>query len=109
MLWIHIHRVYPVGCFAGLLDELLDLLDVFRDVADGREVRGEVLHLGQLVLQGRDGVQQVPHYTAKDTIVYQSHEKDTSTPSFVRDLNVTQDNVSGHLESIVSRVPGPLT
>lgn len=52
---------YPIGCVSSLLDELLDPIDVIRDVGDGGELRAELLHLRDLILQRWDAVQQILH------------------------------------------------
>ena len=52
---------YPVGGITGLFNELLDPLDVLRHVIDGGELGGEVLNLSYLILQGRNGLQQILH------------------------------------------------
>lgn len=52
---------YPVGCIPGLFNELFDLLDVLSYVAFGGELRGQVVHLWDLIIQRWDGFKQVFH------------------------------------------------
>lgn len=52
---------HPVSCIPGMFNKLFDLLDVLSYVAQGGELRGQVLHLWDLIIQSWDGFQQVLH------------------------------------------------
>lgn len=64
--WVNMDVFYrvgphPVSCIPGLFNEVFDLLDVLRYVANGWDLWGQVLHLWDLIIQSWDGIQQVLH------------------------------------------------
>lgn len=83
---------HPVGSVARLLDELFDLPDVLGDVAEGRELRRQVLHLRDLIVERRDGVQQVLHCERRIAKVNRGQKKAVKYPK-ISFTHTTQKNV----------------